>query len=334
MSVYRVATFNLENLDEGPGITPPLTERLSILRPQLIRLHADILCLQEVNGQRLKRHDTRALHALDHLLEDTPYQDYHRFASHTPTSTKPLDRHNLVILSRYPIRASTQYWNDLVPSFIYPMVTAKPSPDGIKHIAWDRPLIYAQIELADSKTLHVINLHLRAPLAVPIEGQKTTGGIWQSIGGWGEGYFLAAMKRSGQALETRLLIEQIFANDPNAQIIVCGDFNATEHEVPTRILRGGEGDTNNSALSQLTLVPLERSLPATQRFSVIHHGRKQMLDHFLISHTLLGNYHHMEIHNESLMDELAAYQAMGTPAESYHAPMVVVFCTGSRGTLN
>ena len=48
----RLATFNLENLDDAPDGAPPLAERLRILRPQLERLAADVLCLQEVNAQR------------------------------------------------------------------------------------------------------------------------------------------------------------------------------------------------------------------------------------------------------------------------------------------
>ena len=47
----RIATFNLENLDDGPGVSPPLAERIGILRPQLERVNADILCLQEVHSQ-------------------------------------------------------------------------------------------------------------------------------------------------------------------------------------------------------------------------------------------------------------------------------------------
>ncbi len=315
----------MESLDEGPGVSPPLEDRLSILRPQLQRLCADILCLQEVNARRPSSHTARTLHVLDTLLQGTIYQDYHRVASHIPTGTTPMDRHNLVILSKFPIIKHEQYWNDLFPSFTYPMITSSPEAKPIKHVEWDRPLLYAQIDIGEMQTLHVINLHLRAPLAVPIEGQKTQDGIWKTIKGWSEGYFLAAVKRSGQAVETRLLIEKIFEQEPQAQLLVCGDFNATEHEVPTRILRGGESDTNNSQLSQYTLIPLERSLPQAQRFSVIHHGRKQMLDHFLVSRQQLGAYHHMEIHNESLVDELVAYRAMENPAESYHAPMVVVF---------
>ena len=48
----RVATFNLENFDDRPGRGPPLNKRLPILRPQIERLRADVLCLQEVNAQK------------------------------------------------------------------------------------------------------------------------------------------------------------------------------------------------------------------------------------------------------------------------------------------
>lgn len=40
----RIATFNVENLDDGATIRPPLAERVQIMRPQLERVSADILC--------------------------------------------------------------------------------------------------------------------------------------------------------------------------------------------------------------------------------------------------------------------------------------------------
>ena len=46
----RIATFNLENLDDKVGQKPTLDERIALMRPQFLRLGADILCLQEVNG--------------------------------------------------------------------------------------------------------------------------------------------------------------------------------------------------------------------------------------------------------------------------------------------
>lgn len=46
----RIATFNLENLDDGVNVSPALAERIQIMRPQLERINADILCLQEVHS--------------------------------------------------------------------------------------------------------------------------------------------------------------------------------------------------------------------------------------------------------------------------------------------
>src|SRR4051794_4624510 len=68
----RIASFNLENLDAGG-----LAERLPVLRPQLRRLDADVLCLQEVDGQREGRGPRRLL-ALDRLLEGTDHAGFER----------------------------------------------------------------------------------------------------------------------------------------------------------------------------------------------------------------------------------------------------------------
>ena len=70
----RVATFNLENLDEtAPGQRPTLAERITLMRPQISRLRADIACFQEVNGQE-RPGQPRALLALTELLAGTILQ--------------------------------------------------------------------------------------------------------------------------------------------------------------------------------------------------------------------------------------------------------------------
>src|SRR5262245_54388149 len=51
MPTVRIATFNLENLDDVPNEKPPWAERIRVMRPQLERARPDILSLQEVNGQ-------------------------------------------------------------------------------------------------------------------------------------------------------------------------------------------------------------------------------------------------------------------------------------------
>ena len=71
MATLRVATFNLENFDEtAAGARPSLDERIALMRPQIIRLRADIACFQEVHGQE-RPGQPRALLALPRLLEGT-----------------------------------------------------------------------------------------------------------------------------------------------------------------------------------------------------------------------------------------------------------------------
>src|SRR3546814_9397489 len=83
----RIATFNLESLDLVPGAEAAFARRAAVLRPQLEALKADILCLQEVNGQHVAGESGRALTALERLLAGTRYTGYHQLASPArPTS--------------------------------------------------------------------------------------------------------------------------------------------------------------------------------------------------------------------------------------------------------
>ena len=88
---------------------------------------------------------------------------------------------------------------------------------------------------------------------------------------------------------------------------------------------GDEEDTGNGHLAARAMIALERSLPAERQYSVVHAGRRIMLDHLLVSRTLLGWYRGAEIHNEGLGDELVGYASVHDSPESYHAPVVATF---------
>ena len=118
----RVATFNVENLDETTN--PSLDERIPILRPQLVRLNADILCLQEIHGQE-REGQPRALWALKKLIAGTIYSDFNLAC--TETSAKQVyDKRNLVVLSHYPILETRQVHNQYVDNLMYRRITASP----------------------------------------------------------------------------------------------------------------------------------------------------------------------------------------------------------------
>lgn len=323
----RIASFNVENLDDLPDTGPALAERIRILRPQLIRLDADILCLQEVNAQKPlgTKRGRREYRALDALLDGTPYASYHRTASLRADGKGPSDVQNLVILSRRAAAGFRQYWHDLMTPPDYRRVTALPPDEAPARVGWDRPVLHAWFDLADGRRLHVFNTHLRAPLAAFVPGRKEGPFVWNSASAWAEGFYLATLKRAGQALEARLAVDRVFDDDADALIAVCGDMNAELTEMPLRILRADEDDTANGALAGRVLVPIERGVSESQRFSVMHAGRRMMLDHLLVSRALLARFRGVEIQNEGLEDEVIGYAvARGSP-ESYHAPLVAEF---------
>lgn len=47
----HIASFNVEKLDDRLGQCPALATRVAIMRPQIERLRADVLCLPGVHSQ-------------------------------------------------------------------------------------------------------------------------------------------------------------------------------------------------------------------------------------------------------------------------------------------
>ncbi|SMF38685.1 Metal-dependent hydrolase, endonuclease/exonuclease/phosphatase family [Tistlia consotensis] len=295
----RLATFNLENLDDSPRAAVPLAERLPVLRPQLARLEADLLCLQEINAPRHR--GSRRLSALDRLLENGPYAGFYRAVSLSQSGHGAADRHNLAILSRWPIRR----WHSLRHELVAP-----PELEGAPQ-HWDRPLLWAEVELPGGRSLTLVDLHLRAPRAVPEEGEGGSD--------WAPGFFRATVRRLGQALEARLLVERLLAADPEALVAVCGDCNAPLEDDTLRLLEGRADEDGAEVPALLRLIDLARALPEDRRYSLLHGGERLLLDHILASRPLYGLFRAVEIHNELLTEEEDAGPASG------HAPLVAEF---------
>lgn len=319
----RIATFNLESFGDTRRNGAPFSERAAVLRPQLERLKADILCLQEVGASKIG--GTRRAVELERLLDGTAYAEHVVVTSSGLSGTGPADVHNLAVLTRLPVVEEHNIRHTFVEPLQFRPRTALPPDDAAISLLWDRPLQHLVLALPGGRRLHVFNLHLRAPLAMAVPGQKAGPFAWKTVSGWAEGFFAASVKRAGQALELRLAIERVFDSEPDALIVVCGDFNAGDHDTALRLACAGEDDTGSGHLARNVLTPVERTLPADRRFTVLHHGRPQMLDHILASRALFANFVGVEIHNEMLEDELVAYGRIDRPPDSLHAPVVASF---------
>jgi endonuclease/exonuclease/phosphatase family metal-dependent hydrolase len=320
----RLATFNLESLGSTRQQDASFDERAAVLRPQLERVKADILCLQEVDAAKVG--NTRRAVDLERLLEGTPYVQHRLVIS--SLGVGPADVHNLAVLTRLPVLEEHNIRHSFVEPFQFRRHTALPPDSAAVPLMWDRPLQYVLLGLPGGRSLHLFNVHLRAPLAAAVPGQKAGPFAWKTVSGWAEGFFAAAVKRAGQALELRLAIERVLDAEPDALIAVCGDFNAEDHDTALRLACAGEDDTGSGRLAGRVLTPAERTLPADRRFTVLHHGRPQMLDHILASRALFAHLASVEIHNEMLEDELVAYSRIDRPPESLHAPIVAIFDFG------
>jgi len=321
----RLATFNLESLDLGPKAHVDFATREAVLRPALERLAADVLCLQEVNAQHVAGEEGRRLVALDKLIAGTPYAHFERAVSSRRHGHGVADVHNLVTLSRFPIARVREVHHDLVAPPLHKSITAEPGRGDQVPVTFDRPLVVTEIALPGGRTVSVVNVHLRAPLASPVAGQKTGPFAWRSASGWAEGFYLSALKREAQALELRLLVDGMLSADPAALVAVAGDFNAEDFGPTLRLAIAAEEDVGASELSPHSLIVLDRAISADRRWSVLHHGRAQMLDHILASRALYGHFRSIEVHNEGLGDEALGYGKALHSAASYHAPVVAAF---------
>ncbi len=320
----RIATFNLENFDDKPGQAPTLAERIAVMRPQLTRLNADVLCLQEVHGQEIAG-SPRQLLALNQLIAGTQYQGYNIVSTKTADQYQVYDERNLVILSRFDILSHGQHKNDFIQAPEYRKVTAIPVETEASKVTWERPVLSAEIKLPNERIIHVLNVHLKSKIPSSVSGQQKSTYSWKSASGWAEGYFISSMKRVGQALETRILIDQIMDSDQQANVVVCGDFNADQSQVPVMAIRGEVEQTGNAALANRVLYPCENGIPESSRYSLFHKGKGEMIDHLLISRNMLEFYKKTEIHNELLHDESIAFATDKLFPESDHAPIVAEF---------
>ncbi|MEU4237388.1 endonuclease/exonuclease/phosphatase family protein [Actinoplanes sp. NPDC026619] len=318
MTELRISTFNLENFDE----TPDLADRILLMRPQIQRLRADIACFQEVHGQE-RPGRPRALLALRALLDDT------NLAGAELVSTKPKDdgvynERNIVVATHLPVLSRQQLRNELVAAPTYRRLTANPPDQFPIEVGVERPILHVELDVG-GRPLHVINVHLKSKLPTDIPGGMLDTFTWRTADAWAEGSFISSMKRMAQALEVRRLVDQILDRDPDARIVVAGDFNATPDEIPVLAIRGQVEDTGNGALSQRVLVPIEQTVPESSRYTLFHQGKGNMLDHMLVTRNLLASYRGSEIHNELLHDESQSFATDKKFPESDHAPVVATF---------
>lgn len=320
----KLATFNLESFGSDRLDETALARRIEALRPKLLELEADILCLQEVNAQKVKGNSERQFHDLARLISGTPYEAFHQVESEWAPRQGPNNRHNLVVLSRYPILEGQSHFSRIAHRPLWQPRTAWPRLESADAIDFDRPVLKTVLDIGTPDPLHLFVVHLRAPIAAPIPGGRNPDRSWRSVSSWAEGYHLSVLKQTAQALELRLAVEAVFDADEAARIIVAGDFNATGETGTLRLLRADPDDTRSPALDPRRLFQLDAYLPLEKRKTVLHRGHAQTLDHVLASAAMTDRVTNVRVFNADLPDEVLEANNPDY-AGSYHAAMRVEF---------
>ena len=174
-----------------------------------------------------------------------------------------------------------------------------------------RNFVYLVSEYAD-KPLHIIGVHLKAASKIQLQtdtGEKVPITDQHEAG---DSIIRMVFYKLAQARRLREIIDSIFVEEKDAQIIVLGDFNTECHSNILDIIKGTFEDPNTQLHDLCDLLPDEK------RFSCIWENKKLMVDHIIISPSLQKNIERLEIFNERISDATDTENI-----NSDHAPLLV-----------
>jgi exonuclease III len=303
----KIATHNMEFLfEEGThthsgrewNYTKELVEaRIDHFSKLFSEINADILLLQEIASKSV----------IERIVAKTSIDYSYFFATPDQNGVG-----NVVLYKQ----------KDTVCESI-PAVTSLPvfiegDTDTIGSRIWSRR-DFVHIEMTwQGKKLHVVGVHIKATFLMP---EKNTDGEAHPMKTQitaADGLIRSEVFRFSQAKKLRELVDTFFATDPNALVIVGGDYNAEENDAVYRIIRGVINDASD------TLIEAGIKIEEEKRFSSLSTilGRKRLLDHFLISKSLEQHLVDVQILNKNIS---STKNVAPTPTlvGSDHAPIFI-----------
>lgn len=78
---------------------------------------------------------------------------------------------------------SEQYKHHYLDKLEYRNATAFPV-EKAKDISWEKPILYAQVQVPDIDLVHVMNLHLKSRISSNVNDQQSNNYTWKSAAGW------------------------------------------------------------------------------------------------------------------------------------------------------
>ena len=174
--------------------------------------------------------------------------------------------------------------------------------------------MHAEIDAGDLGGVDVLVVHFKSGRGVPLRnaaGEPIAPVVSRD---YGEATVRALVFRAAEALFVRGAVDDLLA-DPKKKVAVIGDFNDVIDSVPVRIVRGG---------GPMLLQSCTELVAKEKRFTVLHNGNRNTIDHILVSPALRDRLKNAAILNEQLHDHDAGFTD-APRADSDHALVVASF---------
>lgn len=328
-----LATFNVRNLFDNvpPHVIGQLdrdgfnawaqkraralyARKLDAIAAMLSRIDADLVALQEVEGQRVLE-DLRA------LLPSAGY-------AHLAAGAQDERGISCGVLSRYPLsNVEIHGAGELTfPTF------ADGEPRAFQgRLRSRRGVLEVNATLPDGGSLCALVVHLKSPRPLARVGADNTPIEPDGHFAAAEGAARATVVRIAEALQVRSLVEARLMRDSRMQLAVLGDFNEEPSSVVVRAIAGELADpprgrgTDVEAMNAFETGVLHHCARAVHpggRHTIMFRGAGQQVDHILVSRSLWKRFRGARVLNELLRDGTSDARE---EVDSDHAPIVAEF---------
>ena len=270
--MLRVGTWNLENLFRsgvagGPSSQQVYEAKLAALAETIGRLAPDVLAVQEVGTPA----------ALDDLVARVGGEWHVRTADPDGRGIR------VGVMSRLPFLGVEQ-----IVAFPRGWRPVHLDDSDTLHSAMGRAALHVRVRVG-GRVVDVISCHWKSKLLTFPGGRFSTDDEQERARFAG----YALLRRSCEAVTVRAAVSQLLAGvDP--AVVVAGDLNDEADAATTQMLHGPPGsEIGTGGYDQADggdgqrLWNLAARIPEAQRFSRVYRGRRELIDHILVSHDLV-----------------------------------------------
>ena len=306
MSVFTVLTWNVENLfrptdgaDEAERLL--YKRKVEYLAATIDGVGPTVVALQEVGGEAAAA-DLQAAAGFEHL----------RVSKHPdPRGIR------VALLSRVPLRKVGE-----VDGFPVGGLRSVPDVDGGRLTAMGRGALYAEAR-TDAGPVRVMTAHLKSKLLSYPGGRRYP--LDENERARGAGF--ALLRRAAEASAVRVTLNRLMTGAPAVPTVLLGDLNDEPAAATTALLGGPEdGDLQRPDLGDpVRLYNLASNLPPARAYTRLYRGRRELIDHVMVSRALRLTLRSVDSLVEGLESITESVSARDSAVAPDHAPLLARF---------